>query len=130
MCQPGTPRLGRHFNNRLPLVVNAVLAPDRPITLFRLWRCDDAYRMTAGEARTAPPRRELAGAGQAVARVETQGRSKSVVRVVGRWLQERPGGGFPVLLGLFGQAEPVVGLDEFRHILVLDRERFPMRGTV
>lgn len=62
MCTPGSARLGRHFNNKLPLVVNATLAPDRPITLFRLWRCDDAYRMTALAAHTAPPRRELLGA--------------------------------------------------------------------
>ncbi len=62
MCAPGSARLGRHFNNRLPLVVNATLAPDRPITLFRVWHCDGAYRMTACEARTGPPRRDLLGA--------------------------------------------------------------------
>jgi len=62
MCEAGSVRLGRHFNNKLPLVVNATLAADRPITLFRVWRCDDAYRMTAFAARTAPPRRELLGA--------------------------------------------------------------------
>ena len=62
MCTPGSARLGRHFNNNLPLVVNATLAADRPITLFRLWRCDDAYHMTACNARTEPPRRELLGA--------------------------------------------------------------------
>lgn len=62
ICEPGSMRLGRHFNNKLPLVVNATLAADRPITLFRLWRCDGAYRMTAFAARTAPPRRELLGA--------------------------------------------------------------------
>jgi len=62
MCTPGTARLGRHFNNNLPLVLNATLASDQPITLCRLWRTDDAYRMTAFHARTEPPRRELLGA--------------------------------------------------------------------
>jgi L-fucose isomerase-like protein len=62
MCAEGTARLGRHFNNRLPLVVSATLAADRPITLFRLWRCDGTYRMMACDARTKPPRRELLGA--------------------------------------------------------------------
>lgn len=62
MCTPATARLGRHFNNNLPLVVNATLAPDKPITLCRLWRTDDAYRMTAFHARTEPPPRELLGA--------------------------------------------------------------------
>jgi len=61
MCTPGTARLGRHFNSGHPVVVDAELAADRPITLFRLWRCDGAYRMTACDARTAPPRRELEG---------------------------------------------------------------------
>jgi len=62
MCEPGSARLGRHFNNNLHLVVNATLAADRPITLFRLWRCDGAYHATACNARTEPPRRELLGA--------------------------------------------------------------------
>ena len=62
LCEPGSARLGRHFNNRLPLVVGASLAVDRPITICRLWQCDGAYRLTACDARTAPPRRELAGA--------------------------------------------------------------------
>jgi hypothetical protein len=61
-CEPGTLRLGRHFNTGHPLVVDATLAPDRPITLVRLWRCDDAYRLMACEAHTAPPRRPLTGA--------------------------------------------------------------------
>jgi L-fucose isomerase-like protein len=62
VCAPGTARLGRHFNNNLPLVVNAALRADEPITLFRLWRCDGSYQMTACGARTEPPRRELLGA--------------------------------------------------------------------
>jgi len=56
ICEPGSLRLGRHFNNDLPLVVNARLAADRPITLARLWRCDGEYRLTTLHARTAPPR--------------------------------------------------------------------------
>ncbi len=62
MCEPDSARLGGHFNNRIPLVVNATLRADQPITIFRLWRCDDRYQMTAREARTATPRRELLGA--------------------------------------------------------------------
>lgn len=61
MCTPDTVRLGRHFNSGQPMVVNATLAVDRPITLFRLWPCDGSYRLTACNARTVPPRRELAG---------------------------------------------------------------------
>jgi L-fucose isomerase-like protein len=62
LCAPGSVRLGRHFNTGHPLVVHATLAPDLPVTLFRLWRCDGQYRMMACEANTAAPRRELSGA--------------------------------------------------------------------
>jgi L-fucose isomerase-like protein len=62
VCVPQTLRLGRHFNNDKPLVVNAQLSTDQPITLARLWRCDGRYQMTAFNARTAAPRRPLLGA--------------------------------------------------------------------
>jgi L-fucose isomerase-like protein len=62
ICAAGSARLGRHFNNGLPLVVNATLASASPITIFRLWRCDDCYSITAANARTELPRRELLGA--------------------------------------------------------------------
>ena len=63
LCQepgrPGAPALGLQFNNRRPTVVEAVLKPGVPVTLFRLWRCDGACHMTAVEGRTAEPRRPL-----------------------------------------------------------------------
>ena len=61
LCTPGSARLGRHFNTRHPLVVDAEMAADRPVTLFRVWRCDGSYRMTSCEAGTVKPRRELTG---------------------------------------------------------------------
>jgi L-fucose isomerase-like protein len=61
-CEPHTMRLGRHFNNDKPLVVNAVLKSGMPITLTRLWRCDGRYRLMAHQARTIDVRRELLGA--------------------------------------------------------------------
>lgn len=62
ICVPETVRLGRHFNNDRPLVVNAELAAGRPITIARLWRCDGGYRLTAFPARTDTSRRPLLGA--------------------------------------------------------------------
>ena len=56
------PRLGRHFNTNHPIVIDAALKPDYPITLCRLWRCDGQYRMTAMEAHTRPMNRPLSGA--------------------------------------------------------------------
>lgn len=61
-CEPGTARLGRHFNDQRPLVINARLAVGRPVTLYRLWPCDHALHMTALQGTTLPPRRELLGA--------------------------------------------------------------------
>ncbi len=60
-CQRASLRLARHFNNRLPLVVDGVLESDQPITLVRLWRREGRYRMMARNARTAPPGEPLAG---------------------------------------------------------------------
>ena len=62
LCEPGSLRLGRHFNSDKPLVVNAVLRADMPITFMRVWRCDGRYRMMAHQARTAAVARELLGA--------------------------------------------------------------------
>ena len=58
---PGGPMLARHFNNKMPAVVEMTLAPGRPITIARLWRCEGEYRMTAWEAETVEPRRRLMG---------------------------------------------------------------------
>lgn len=55
------PRLAKHFNIPKPLVVNADLAVDRPITVFRLWRCDGGYRLASLQGETISPRRRLSG---------------------------------------------------------------------
>jgi L-fucose isomerase-like protein len=62
ICVDETLRLGRHFNDDKPLVVNAELAAGRAITIARLWRCDGRYCLTAFDAKTAAPRRSLLGA--------------------------------------------------------------------
>lgn len=59
--EPHGPRLARHFNIRKPMVVAARLKAPRPITLFRLWRCDDRYHVAAFDANTVLPDRELQG---------------------------------------------------------------------
>lgn len=55
------PAIARHFNNQKPAVVDATLRPEMPITIFRLWHCDNTYRLMACDARTIPPRREIKG---------------------------------------------------------------------
>jgi L-fucose isomerase-like protein len=59
-CEGG-PSLAAHFNIVKPLVVNAQILVNEPVTITRLWRCDDAYHMTAFEGRTIPARRKLTG---------------------------------------------------------------------
>ena len=65
MCEPvGSqygPRLAKHFNIPKPIVVNANLKADQPVTLFRLWRCDGRYLMMAHDAETEAPKRSLRG---------------------------------------------------------------------
>jgi L-fucose isomerase-like protein len=65
MCNPigtaGGPTLAKHFNIVKPLVVNAQILVDQPVTITRLWRCDSRYHLTAIEGRTIPTRRQLTG---------------------------------------------------------------------
>jgi len=58
---PHGPTFTRHFNNRKPGVVDATLKADEPITIFRLWHCDNEYRLTAFVGKTIAPRRHLLG---------------------------------------------------------------------
>jgi hypothetical protein len=53
--------LGPHFNIEKPMVVDGPLRVDQPVTIARLWRCDDRYAATAFEGCTIPLRRKLTG---------------------------------------------------------------------
>ena len=55
----GRPTIARQFNNQLPSVVEATIRADMPATLFRLWRCDDRWHLTAIEGHTITPKRHL-----------------------------------------------------------------------
>jgi len=59
--EPGAPRIARHFNSKKPAVLEATIRADMPVTIFRLWRLDGAYRLSAREGRTLRPRRPLMG---------------------------------------------------------------------
>ncbi|TVR71357.1 MAG: sugar isomerase [Spirochaetaceae bacterium] len=56
---PGGLRLGVQFNNRKPTVVEATIRAGLAVTLFRLWRYDGTYHMTALEGDTVEPKRDL-----------------------------------------------------------------------
>jgi L-fucose isomerase-like protein len=65
ICEPiGTPHgptLSVHFNSGKPLVVDARLAAGIPVTLFRLWRFRNEYRLGVVEGQIAEPTREIEG---------------------------------------------------------------------
>ncbi len=58
---PGGPCIARHFNIKKPAVVEATIRENMPITLFRIWRTDGRYYMTARQGQTIRPRRHLMG---------------------------------------------------------------------
>lgn len=59
--EKGGPRIARHFNFPQPAVVESELKADMPVTLCRLWRLGDTYRLTGFEGRTLTPEREFMG---------------------------------------------------------------------
>jgi L-fucose isomerase-like protein len=65
MCNPSGsaegPSLGDHFNGARPFVVNGPLQTGHPVTVSRLWRCDNKYHMMAFEGQAIAPTRNVSG---------------------------------------------------------------------
>jgi L-arabinose isomerase len=57
--KPGGPQMAKHFNIKKPMVVEATIRADMPITVYRFWRCDGKYFLTAREGETIKPKRHL-----------------------------------------------------------------------
>ena len=55
------PTLGTHFNGGQAGVVDGPLRLATEVTITRLWRCDNAYHMTAFEGRAIPSTRKVSG---------------------------------------------------------------------
>jgi L-fucose isomerase-like protein len=56
---PGGPRIARHFNIKKPAVIEGTLRAGMPVTVFRFWRLDGKYLLTAREGETIKPKRNL-----------------------------------------------------------------------
>ena len=69
--EPGAPKIARHFNIKKPAVLEATLRDNMPVTIFRLWRCDGRYSLTAREGEMIQPKRHLMGT-NALARLNDQ----------------------------------------------------------
>jgi len=50
-----------HFNIAKPIVIDGQLRENEPVTIARLWRCDERYHLTAFEGRSIPMSRRLTG---------------------------------------------------------------------
>jgi L-fucose isomerase-like protein len=65
MCNPvggaEAPTLAEHFNVVKPMVVDGKLRTGEPVTVSRLWRCDNRYHMTAFEGHSIEPKRQVSG---------------------------------------------------------------------
>ncbi|MDR3234617.1 MAG: hypothetical protein LBT46_13320 [Planctomycetaceae bacterium] len=61
ICEPNSLSLDVHFNTGKPLVVNARLKEGIPVTLFRLWRFDNEYRLAIIEGISEKPQRYIDG---------------------------------------------------------------------
>jgi len=57
--KPGGPHIARHFNIKKPAVVEATIRANMPVTVYRFWRCDGKYVLTAREGATIKPKRHL-----------------------------------------------------------------------
>src|SRR6185437_2475182 len=57
--KPGGPRIARHFNIKKPAVIEATIRAGLPITIYRFWRCDGKYLLSAREGETITPKRHL-----------------------------------------------------------------------
>ncbi len=56
---PGGPRIARHFNIKKPAVIEATIRANVPVTIFRLWRLEGKYLLTARQGQTLKPKRRL-----------------------------------------------------------------------
>jgi L-fucose isomerase-like protein len=57
--KPGGPQTAKHFNIKKPAVMEATLRAGMPVTIYRFWRCDGKYFLTAREGETLKPKRHL-----------------------------------------------------------------------
>lgn len=59
-CEQG-PSVGEHFNGARPSVVDGELQIGAPVTVSRLWRCDNRYHLAAFEGEAVAPSRHVSG---------------------------------------------------------------------
>jgi L-fucose isomerase-like protein len=110
LCEPvGSrrgPKIARHFNNKKPAIIEATIRANMPITLFRFWRLEGRYFLTAREGETLTPRRHLL-ATNGLARMSEE---------PGEWLEELCHAGMPHHIAMI-QGHHAVLLKRFARVM-------------
>lgn len=89
--EPGAPRIAKHFNIKKPTVLESELKVGLPLTLFRLWRCDGEYHLTACDAESVKPRPLMC----------SNGRARLLNRKPNEWFEDLCYAGMPHHLNVF-----------------------------
>ncbi len=89
--EPGSPKLAKHFNIKKPVVLESELKAGMPLTLFRLWRCDGEYRLTACDAESETPRALMC----------SNGKARLLNRKPNEWFEDMYRQGMPHHLNVF-----------------------------
>ena len=87
----GSPKLAKHFNIKKPVVLESELKIGIPLTLFRLWRCDGEYRLTACDAESIKPRPLMC----------SNGKARLLDRKPSEWFEDICHAGMPHHLNVF-----------------------------
>ena len=103
---PGGPRIARHFNIKKPAVIEATIRAGLPITVYRFWRCDGKYLLSAREGETIRPKRHLM-ATNALARMNED---------PGEWFEELCHAGMPHHVAVV-QGHHAAHLERFARVM-------------
>lgn len=89
--ESGAPKIAKHFNVNKPTVLESELKVGIPLTLFRLWRCDGEYRLTACDAESVKARPLMC----------SNGRARLLNRKPNDWFEDMCRAGMPHHLNVF-----------------------------
>jgi L-fucose isomerase-like protein len=89
--ESGAPKIAKHFNVKKPTVLESELKVGIPLTLFRLWRCDGEYRLTACDAESVKARPLMC----------SNGRARLLNRKPNDWFEDMCRAGMPHHLNIF-----------------------------
>lgn len=89
--ESGAPKIAKHFNVNKPTVLESELKVGIPLTLFRLWRCDGEYRLTACDAESVKARPLMC----------SNGRARLLNRKPNDWFEDMCRAGMPHHLNIF-----------------------------